>query len=143
MSRVEIAVAMFNSDNPLGVRVGDVVVSRTPLHLIGRRERRLFVWMEFDGFDDDEIETLGKSEYSDKDELIQLRKSRFTVPFAEIRKEDSLFDTMRALNKTETYQPFMTLNTQTGAIIPVKSPEKPKLSFIDKTTDKPFELRET
>lgn len=139
---VEIAIAMFNSDNPIGARIGDVIVSRPPQREIGRVERRLYIWIEIDDLADDDAELIAKPQYSDKSELIEVKKARFHMPFDELRKEYSLFDSLRAMNQKEVYQPFLNVDVRTGRISPNKRRRRLSGLLIDKSTDSPHVFRE-
>ena len=114
MAQAEIAIAMFNSPNPLGARVGDVVVARKPLGRIGKVESRLYVWLIISDLEPDERELISRPQYSSDDELILVRKNRFNAPTDKIRRRIKDFDLLRGMDKNQIYQPGLLLDEKTG-----------------------------
>lgn len=123
MAIVEIAVAMFNSANPIGARVGSIVVARRPLGEMGTKERALYIWLQVQGPAEAALLALSSPRYVDPEtELVMTDKFRWEFPIEELAKETPDFDTMRALSPTDPYQPFLNLDERRGRFNPKGPP---------------------
>lgn len=116
MVLAEIALAMFNSPNPLGAKVGSIVASRVPRDKIGDIERKLYVWIYVDGLSRADIETLGREEFSSPEELIVTQKYRFFIETDRLKDDLGAFDVLRAMDKSATYQPAVNFDERTGKV---------------------------
>jgi len=119
MAVVEIAVAMFNSQNPLGARVGSIVLARRPLGRIGTTERRLYMWLQVEAPSEADLLALASPRYVDPEtRLIVSDKFRWEFPIEAMAKAVAGFDTLRALTRTDPYQPFLNVDARTGLYSP-------------------------
>lgn len=115
MAMVEVAIAMFNSGNPLGARVGSIVEARQPLGMIGSKERLLYLWMQVEGPDEEVLLGLKEHRYQDPgSRLILVHKYRWEVPVAALQGTIRGFELLRAMNPLEVYQPTLNLDARTG-----------------------------
>lgn len=128
----EIAVAMFNSENPIGARVGDIVECRRALGRVGQMEQRLYVWIPVDVPGD--ITYLSEGVYADQKKLILTRTNRYQIPFNLIQTQEPLFDSLRAMAKLDPYQPFISLDAQ-GRTTSLKQLSEVDL-IVDQTDEK-------
>lgn len=111
----EVAIAMFNSDALIGTRLGDIVLARPALGQIGRKERRLFVWLYAD-ITSLYMNTLREPLFADNQQLIQTGKHRFFVPTERLKQEEPNFDLLAAMSPREVYQPFIQVSNITGKV---------------------------
>lgn len=131
---VEVAILVRgNVPLPSGherAQEGDIIVSRRPFGWIGRGERTRLLWFLLDGLDWNEIVALDivntepiDSGIIDPNEIVH-DKRRYSVPMDRLKEVASFLDLARVRDTTDTYQPFLNLDGDTGEILP-----SPRASF--------------
>ena len=140
MITYELAIAMFNSQNPLGARIGDIVASRPILGEIGTVERRLFLWTTVQSNVEAGLKVLGDHWYVDeKTQFIIRKKFRYSLPYEQMLKIWPQLDVARAIRADEIYQPSMFLELSTGKTHYHIAPIQPEGIIVDASSQRVLE----
>lgn len=126
MALKEVAIATFDSDNPDGVRIGDIVTVRVPRGEIGRLERALFLWVLMD----DEQLADGLPLIQPEEDGLR-RKRRYRVDLASLAADEKI-SLARVLDTRDEYQPILTPDSRTGQITTTPVARDASLDIIDK-----------
>lgn len=120
MAQVEIAIAMFDSSNLRGARVGDIIDVRLARGEMGQKERRLAIWAILQG-PSDEV-------------LLGLKVGRANGDKYRYKIRDAVLDSIdmdRGMDMDNEYQPFLSFN-EFGEYVPVESPFSYSVDVVDK-----------
>jgi len=127
--QVEIAVAMFNSANPLGAKVGDIVAARPYRGVIGTVERCKYLWLVLDAVTSAQIAALSAEQMSGK---IVVHKYRYQVPVEVLRQHYPDFDLLAAMSPVTVYQPALDINEANGRVLRIRNQFKTNQLVVDK-----------
>lgn len=102
----ELAIALFDSDNPKGAKAYDVVLARPFTGVYGVKERKQFLWIPVDDIDDVLAGQITDHVLDAKQEI--KKKNRYKILKPQIENLDAgvVFDEKRAKDLKQDYQPF-------------------------------------
>ena len=112
---IEVALSLENApDNASGTerkKIGDIVAIRKPHFVIGRLEAKPYVWLRLEGIEEVELHAIQSRLYEGNDpEKEGYDKARYCIPLHRIKAVFPSFDIDRALDLTDIYQPFLTID---------------------------------
>lgn len=119
----EIAISMEEADdNPSGTerkKRGDIIASRPAGSYIGAQEGKKYIWLRVDGLEANEYGEFAMPVYEpdDPDSGVIFDKRRYCIPLERITELYPAFNTARAVDLNDFYQPFFLIDSEDFEII--------------------------
>lgn len=112
---VEVAV-LLESKAPLAsgherAVEGDIIAVRPPNAGVGMLEMHRHLWLRLAGWEEGEIATLTEGA---REGEVRHEKRRYRIPLARLKQIKPDFDEAKARSTAEVYQPFLTVDEDTG-----------------------------
>ena len=101
------------------LKLGDIIVARPPKNYIGFGQMYRSIWIPVEGLEEGEMNQLESRIVEDG---VNFDKRRYCVPLLRLKEIVPSFKVNRALDSTDLYQPFLTLDEETGIIFRVDPP---------------------
>lgn len=94
-------------------RIGDILSCRVPREGVGLKERSEYIWLRVRGKWTD----LAELKSSLNENGTKYEKRRYCIPLERLEQIDPSFDTGRALDLSDDYQPFLPIDKETGLFL--------------------------
>jgi len=137
----EIAISLEEADdNPSGAerkKRGDIIASR-PLgtSFIGEKEGKKYIWLRVEGLEENEFGEFASPVYEpdDPDSGLVFDKRRYNIPLERLEIVYPAFNSARAVDLDDFYQPFFLVDSEDFEIISADPPFVVSGLVFDKVT---------
>jgi len=110
---------------------GDIIAVRPPSNGVGMLEMHRHLWLRVSGWEEGEFGTLTEGV---RDGAVSHEKRRHAIPLGRLKQLKADFDEGKARNPNEVYQPFLTVDEDTGLFTSCAPPFDAQGLILDKTT---------
>lgn len=98
---------------------GDIIAVRPPNMGIGLMEGHRYLWLRLDSWEEEQT---GQLTMSVQEGDVAYEKRRYQIPLERLKAIVPAFDVDRALDPTDPYQPFLSVDLETGLFLSAAPP---------------------